>query len=318
MRLLRPRERFGLQTDWKTQAERSNTLALRIIVWIALKLGRRVARLVLLPITLYFWATSPKARLSSNQYLRRVEKFSGRPANSLSSLKHIHAFASTLLDRVYMLTGQTKYFDTRTENFFQMKKVHNQKVGGIFVGAHIGSFEALRVLGTRDPNTHELLPDLTVRMAMYAENARKITTMLEAISPDSGKFIISLGHPDAMLQIQSTIDKGEFVGMLADRHLDKTGCESISFLGESALFPTGPFRLAMVLKRPVYLMFGLYYGANRYEVHFDELALPPMPLTGGRAAQLRLWQTDYVKKLEEFCSKAPYCWFNFFDFWVDE
>jgi predicted LPLAT superfamily acyltransferase len=307
-----------LQTDWKQEGERSNALALKVIVWICLRLGRVVARWVLLLITLYFWCTSPKARAASNQYLRKVEAFTGRAPNSLSSLKHIHCFASISLDRVFMLTGQTRYFDTRTENFFQMKKVHDQKVGGIFVGAHIGSFEALRVLGTRDPVTHEKLPDLTVRMAMYAENARKIGAILEAINPESSKFIISLGHPDAMLQIQDTIDKGEFVGMLADRHLDKTGCEKISFLGESAIFPTGPFRLAMVLKRPVYLMFGLYLGSNRYEVHFDELPLPSMPAQGGRTAQMRLWQEAYVKKLEEFCTLAPYCWFNFFDFWADE
>jgi predicted LPLAT superfamily acyltransferase len=307
-----------LQPDWKQQTERSNTLALKVIIWVALRLGRTAARGLLLPITFYFWATSPKARQASNQYLRHIEKFTGRAANSLSSLKHIHAFASITLDRVFMLTGQTQYFDTRTENFFQMKTVHDQKVGGIFVGAHVGSFEALHVLGTRDPVTHAKLPELTVKMAMYADNARKISAMLEAISPDSSKFIISLGNPDAMLQIQDTVDKGEFVGMLADRYLETTGCEKISFLGAPALFPNGPFRLAMVLKRPVYLMFGLYHGGNRYEVHFDELPLPPMPPKGGRAAQLRLWQEAYVAKLEDYCALAPYNWFNFFDFWANE
>jgi predicted LPLAT superfamily acyltransferase len=307
-----------LPPDWKQQTERSNTLALKIITWVALQLGRTVARWLLLPISLYFWVTSPKARRASNQYLRRIEKFTDRKANSLSSLKHIHAFASMTLDRVFMLTGQTQYFDTRTENFFQMKTVHDQKVGGIFVGAHVGSFEALHVLGTRDPVTHDKLPELTVKMAMYADNARKIGAMLEAISPDSSKFIISLGNPDAMLQIQDTVDKGEFVGMLADRYLDATGCEKISFLGAPALFPNGPFRLAMVLKRPVYLMFGLYHGGNRYEVHFDELPLPKMPDKGGRSAQLRLWQEAYVAKLESYCALAPYNWFNFFDFWANE
>jgi predicted LPLAT superfamily acyltransferase len=307
-----------LQPDWKQQTERSNTLALKIIIWVALRLGRTAARWLLLPITLYFWATAPKARRASNQYLRQIEKFTGRPAKSLSSLKHIHAFASITLDRVFMLTGQTQHFDTRTKNFLQMKNVHDQKIGGIFVGAHVGSFEALHVLGTRDPVTHEKLPELTVKMAMYADNARKISAMLEAINPDSSKFIISLGNPDAMLQIQDTVDKGEFVGMLADRYLEASGCEKIAFLGIPALFPNGPFRLAMVLKRPVFLMFGLYYGDNRYEVHFDELPLPQMPDSGGRAAQLRLWQEAYVAKLESYCALAPYNWFNFFDFWADE
>lgn len=304
--------------NWQTEQERSNAFAMRLLVWVALHLGRTVAQWFLFPITFYFWATSPKVRAASAQYLRKVEASLGLSVGKLSTLKHIHTFSVIVLDRVFMLSGQTHRFNTYIHNFDQMKAVHDRGEGGLFVGAHLGSFEALRVLGTRNPANDQMLPKLIVRMAMYAENARKINNMLAAINPEATQYVISLGQADSMLQLQATIDKGEFVGMLADRHV---GAQSekqlnvISFLGEDARFPDGPFRLAMVLKRPVFLMFGLYRGGNRYEIFFEELPMPESTGPRNRSAQLASWQKAYVARVEYYCRLAPYNWFNFYDFW---
>lgn len=320
--------------NWQTERERSNPFAMRMLVWVALHLGRTVTQCFLWPITFYFWATSPKARAASAQYLRKVETSLDLPAGKLSTLKHIHTFSVIVLDRVFMLSGQTDRFNTFIHNFDQMKAVHDRGEGGLFVGAHLGSFEALRVLGTRNPTNDQKLPKLIVRMAMYEENARKINHMLAAINPEATQYVIPLGQPDSMLQLQNTIDRGEFVGMLADRHIEPRGAQRsgrqsehsnqlhsdkqlnlVSFLGEPAQFADGPFRLAMVLKRPVFLMFGLYRGGNRYEIFFEEL--PPPESTGprNRGAQLASWQKAYVERVEYYCRLAPYNWFNFYDFW---
>lgn len=303
---------------WQTEQERSNAFAMKMLVWVALHLGRNVAQLFLLPITFYFWATSPKARAASAQYLRKVEASLDLPTGKLSTFKHIHTFSVIVLDRVFMLSGQTHRFDTYIHNFDQMKAVHDRGEGGLFVGAHLGSFEALRVLGTRNPANDQMLPKLIVRMAMYEENARKINRMLDAINPEANQYVVSLGQANSMLQLQATIDKGEFVGMLADRHVgaqsDKQ-LNEIPFLGETAMFPDGPFRLAMVLKRPVFLMFGLYRGGNRYEIFFEELLLPEPCGPRNRSAQLASWQRAYVERVEHYCRLAPYNWFNFYDFW---
>jgi predicted LPLAT superfamily acyltransferase len=304
--------------NWQTEQERSNAFAMKMLVWVALHLGRNIAQLFLVPITFYFWATSPKARAASAQYLRKVEASLDLPTGKLSTLKHIHTFSVIVLDRVFMLSGQTNRFNTYIHNFDQMKAVHDRGEGGLFVGAHLGSFEALWGVGTHNPAKEQTLPKLIVRMAMYEENARKINRMLEAINPEATQYVISLGQANSMLQLQATIDKGEFVGMLADRHVgtqsDKQ-LNAISFLGEAAVFPDGPFRLAMVLKRPVFLMFGLYRGGNRYEIFFEELLMPESVGPRNRSAQLASWQHAYVERVEHYCRLAPYNWFNFYDFW---
>ncbi len=312
--------------NWQTEQERSNPFAMKMLVWVALHLGRTAAQCFLLPITLYFWASSPKVRAASAQYLRKVEASLDLPVGKLSTLKHIHTFSVIVLDRVFMLSGQTDRFNTFIHNFDQMKAVHDRGEGGLFVGAHLGSFEALRVLGTRNPVNDQMLPKLIVRMAMYEENARQINHMLAAINPEATQYVIPLGQADSMLQLQNTIDKGEFVGMLADRHIESRSepqkraqsdkrLNAISFLGEPAQFADGPFRLAMVLKRPVFLMFGLYRGGNRYEIFFEELLRPESTGPRNRGAQLASWQKAYVERVEYYCRLAPYNWFNFYDFW---
>ena len=50
-----------LTQEWASRPERGALPALKLGVWIALRLGRRGARFFLYPICLYFLASSPAA-----------------------------------------------------------------------------------------------------------------------------------------------------------------------------------------------------------------------------------------------------------------
>ena len=90
---------------------------------------------------------------------------------------------------------------------------------------------------------------------------------------------------------------------------------SAPFLGENAQFPTAPFRIALMLKRPVVLMLGLYRGGNRYELHFEQLFDPVGVDRARRQAMIEAAVSTYAARLEHYCRQAPYNWFNFYDFW---
>ena len=62
-------------------------------------------------------------------------------------------------------------------------------------------------------------------------------------------------------------------------------------------------------------MTGLYLGGNRYAIHFDPLADFSAVHSGQRNAALEAAIHRYAELLERYCRKAPYNWFNFFDFW---
>ena len=82
---------------WAAQAERSNAHTLRLMRWIATTLGRRISRLVLHPITLYFLLFGGAAARGSAGYLGRVL---GRAPRWNERYRHVHHFAATILDRV--------------------------------------------------------------------------------------------------------------------------------------------------------------------------------------------------------------------------
>ncbi|MEO5882797.1 MAG: acyl-CoA synthetase, partial [Caldimonas sp.] len=86
-------------TGWKAKAERGSAALIHLIAWLARAVGRPACRLLLYPIVLYFFVTDGTARRASREFLTRAE---ARPARWSDVFAHIHSFAATLLDRVYM------------------------------------------------------------------------------------------------------------------------------------------------------------------------------------------------------------------------
>lgn len=291
---------------WRNKPERSNLLALRLIVWIALTLGRPAARAFLYPICLYFYLFSRDARHASSQYLRKVLP---REPRILDNLRHFHTFAATILDRVFLLNSRFDKFVVEAHMDEATQSLISQTQGCILLGAHFGSFEIMHAYA------HEIDAP-PANMVMYEHNARKLNHVLQAINPHLQQQIIGLGHIDSMLKVEEALQRGEFIGILADRGLEQGGASlACDFLGAPANFPSGPFRMAFILKQPVILMAGIYRGANRYDLYFEQIidvhTLTSLP----RAEALALAMQKYASGLERHCRNAPYNWFNFYDFW---
>ena len=300
--------------DWAEARERSNLLTLRLMAWIAVHLGRRVARWVLHPITLYFLIVNGKARRASRAYLTRALQ---RPALTRDVYRHIHHFASTILDRVYFLQERFDQFDVRATGADTMHALLDRGEGVMLAGAHLGSFEALRASAQGR--------GVRVAMLMYEDNARLINATLAAVAPNAQLHTIALGRPGAMLSLRRWLDDGGLAGLLADRTLpgpsERSRALQLDFLGRPARFSDGPFRLAAMLRRPVYFMAGLYEGGNRYEMRFVELAdfRADAPTDGqGTDQRVRAALERYVALIESLCVESPYNWFNFYDFWADD
>lgn len=300
--------------DWTAARERSNLLALRTIAWIATHLGRNAARVVLHPITLYFLVFSPAARRHSARYLARVL---GRAPGWRDRYRHLHAFASVALDRIWFVSGRMDVFDIGITGNERVEESMAEGRGAFLLGAHIGSFEALHAVGIRHHG-------LRVAMVMYPHNARMIHSVLKAIAPDFELGIIPIGQRGSTLAIRDWLDNGGLAGLLGDRFVPsddgRGGVVTRPFLGRPAQFSDGPLRLAMLLKRRVIFMVGLYHGGNRYEVRFQALAdfRQPPAEPAAREQLVAEGVARYVSVLESLCRELPYNWFNFHDFWLED
>jgi len=291
--------------DWAGRPERGSRTLLRIMAYLSLALGRRPCRAALYGIAGYFFLFAPTARRESRRYLRRAL---GREPGARERFRHLLYFATAIHDRVYLIDGRYDAFSITVEGESIVRERLASGDGAFLMGAHLGSFEVIGSVGRRQPG-------LTVAMAMYEDNARKINEILGAIKPAVKPDIISLGHLDAMLRIAGKLDEGAFVGMLADRTLGEEAVQAVTLLGYPARLPLGPMRAAALLRRPVIFMAGLYRGANRYHVVFETIADFSSTAPKARDAAVRNAVERYAALLERYCRSDPYNWFNFFDFW---
>lgn len=290
---------------WRRAPERSNVALLRCMVAIACHLGRPAARALLPFICLYFMVFSRGTRAASTLWLTRAL---GRPPRWRDTYRHYHAFAATLLDRVFLLQDRLSRFQVEFVADPESLALFRSGRGVLLMGAHMGSFEVTRTLG-------RIIGAVRVRMVMYAENAHKVNGVLHALNPALADDVILLDRPDAMLRVEESLEVGDAVGVLADRVLGDEPVARVPFLGVPAPFPLGPFRMAAILGAPVVQMVGLYRGGNRYTVHLAFLAdfrgIPRQE----RSAAMAQAQARYVGRLEEWAREAPYNGFNFFDQW---
>ena len=291
---------------WLAQREGGSTIAMRALVGVSLALGRRAGRLFLYPICAYFVLFSRGTRRASADYLRRVL---GRRPRLAEVMRHYHTYASTIHDRVYLRAGRYEHFDVRLEAPPALLAGLRAGRGGILLGSHLGSFEILRAAGLAEGAP-------PVNMLMHVEGGEKLNRVLDALAPQAAPRVIPLGHPGSLLRAQECLERGEIVGILADRGLhDEREC-NCEFLGAPARFPLGPLLLAGLLQAPVILAFGLYRGGRRYEVKLEPFAERIELDRRDREGSLRPWVERYAARLEHHCRESPYNWFNFYDFWA--
>lgn len=312
--------------DWTRMPERSNMLALRFICWVALTFGRRATRWLLPPVCAYFLVFAPAQRRHVMRYLRRAI---GPRAGWLDAYRLFHSFASTVLDRTYLLRGRLDLFDVRVTGHAPVEAEAVAGRGAFLIGAHFGSFEALGACKQQSADQEAL----RVAMLMFTGNARRIVAILDAISvPAMRPHVIALGQPHSMLALRDWLDGGGLGGMLADRTMPaddgpsapprehRGGTVMVPFLGRPAAFNDGPFRLAAMLRRQVFFMAGVYLGGGRYDVTFDPLMdfSERVKDPAERERRIRTAVEAYVARLEALCRAHPYNWFNFHDFWLED
>jgi len=290
---------------WATEPERGSRAAMHFVTWLALRLGRGATRWLLIPLSLYFLAFAPRARRASRAFLGRAL---GRRAGGADVLRNFHAFAATLHDRIYLLSGRLEELDITLDGAAPLEAILDQGRGCILLGSHLGSFEALRALGRHV--THH-----PVNIVMHQGVTRNTDAVLDSLAPELKARVIQPGRPETMLRIKECLERGEIVGILGDRPFGSEKTALCPFLGVPARFPHGPLRLALTLEAPVVLFFGLYQGENRYRICLEVLADRPAAAREARAGAAARWVERYVQRLEHYARVAPYNWFNFYDFW---
>lgn len=223
--------------------------------------------------------------------------------------RHFYYFACVALDRIFFLTGKHAAFDVTVNNAEVLHQYLDSGRACLLLGGHMGSFEVLRVLGG--------VKGLDISILMYEENAKQIKSVISMLNPELAQKVVAIGQPQTLLKVKELADDGELIGILGDRLKQGDKFSQCTFLGRSARFPTGAMTLALALDIPVVFGAALYRGGNRYEIFFEELKIPAQVQRRERMDVVNRLTCEYVSRLEFYCKRDPYNWFNFYDIWAD-
>ncbi len=296
-----------MKQQWLDRPEAGSAFGYRLMATFARLCGRKAARLVLFPITVFFLLRRGPERRAARKYL---ELALGRKPTLLDIAKQFYCFAAVILDRLFLLSESFKRFDIQVHGLDELRAQWAKQQGVLVFGSHLGSFDALRVLGT-------IRKDVKVRVVLDTEQNPALTRFLNTFNPELARSIINARQDGTVtaLAIKEALDEASLVTLLVDRARPGNQVTLVDFLGKQAPFPTGPWQIAAALKVPVVLCFGLYKGGNRYELHFEVFAETLRVERTDREASLNAILQRYADRLAHYARGAPYNWFNFYDFW---
>ena len=295
-----------MSTGWQNRSEAGLSGGLRFTAWVALKLGRPSLTFILYFIAFYFLLVRKAERQASRKFLERI---TGSRVSIWKVYKHFLTFAQVTADRIYFLVGRSDIVSVRIDGAENIDRYVAQGRGCVMLGSHLGNMEAARDTARKDQA-------VDIRMVLDRAVSGKLIKRLEAINPNFGHLLIDAGQPAAKLglTIGDALKQGDSVGFLGDRYRPGDRTVLCDFMGRPARFPVGPLLIASVLRAPVVIVFSLYVKGT-YEVicepFSDSFHLPRK----GREQALQEHVQRYADRLSFHAERAPYNWFNFYDFW---
>ncbi|RJX30795.1 MAG: glycosyltransferase family 2 protein [Oxalobacter sp.] len=302
------------QTHWSRLSERGSTLGMQIVYYCYQLIGERAALWLLYPIVAYFYLTSPRTRHASLDYLRKVHAHSqiqGRAPNQVDVFRHMLAFAQSGLDKLAAWMGKTSSLRVDVPNLPAFQELVASGQGALFIGAHLGNLEMSRAL-SRD------LQGVKINAIVFSNHAQRFHEMLMRINPEYNLNLIQVSQigPDTVIHLREKINHGEMVFIVGDRTppAENGRVTTVDFFDAPTPFAQGPMILASFLECPVFLFFCLR-EKDKYTIYLERFADQINLPRKDRQQGLQTYLQAYAKRLETYCLKAPYQWFNFFDFW---
>lgn len=296
---------------WRREPEHGSFHALGALSWLARHAPRIVTDPLMVALALWFSVFPSRiAARGQSSYLRAAL---GRPPRFGDRFRQCLTFAHVVLDRAPLLSDGLEDFDIRPQNEETVLRRFRAGQGAVLLGAHFGSFEALRAFDRS-------LSGMRVRYLMFQDNAERATRLLEALNRDVASRVIPVADgQSAMLAVRDALESGEFVACLGDRMPTRArrGAVEVDFLGAPILVPRAPYMSAMLAGVPLILCFAPRTGRRRYEIRFLEIYDGGCVPRAARDARCRALAQDYADALAQMCRRHPYNWFNFFDIWRD-
>lgn len=302
------------QSEWHSIKEYGSQTGIKILLAAYSLGGRWLLVPCLFPVMLFFFLLRADARHASLDYLRQMHRFQPQfPAPGLRhSFYHFWTFGLALLDKFSVWMGKITRNDVTVHNTQIIDELIARGQGGVILISHLGNFEICHALSQGRKG-------MRLTILHHSHHTEKFNALLEQYSGGAHVELVQVTELDmrSAIDFSEKISRGEFIAIATDRVpiSNAQAVQPFSFLGKQALFPTGPFVLAMALQAPILTLHCIKLK-GRYHIHFDYLSVGENVPRRHRQQRLHDLMQDYIQRLETFCVKAPWQWFNFYPFWT--
>jgi predicted LPLAT superfamily acyltransferase len=290
---------------WQGKSK-GNTAGYKIFVFLMKTLGLIPAYFILRLVAFYYFLFS-KQSTKSILYFYKVRLKLGTFKSYIILYSNYYRFGQTLIDKVAIMANIPTNFTFDFEGEHYLKEMVALKKGGLLLSAHVGNWEAAGHLLERI--------NARINIVMYDGEDAQIKKYINSVTVEKTFNIIFIHRNDLshIFKINEALSKGELVCMHADRFISGNKTLTNPFLDEEALFPEGPYLLALKLKVPVAFVYAFKESNKHYRLFSTELKY--FNQANGDTSKTILNQ--YTQSLEEMVKRYPEQWFNYYDFWKE-
>ncbi|GHV83857.1 hypothetical protein AGMMS50212_11970 [Spirochaetia bacterium] len=309
---------------WAAQREKTLGLwQLKLVLLFVKFLPPSFCRACAFIVSFFYFCFSKKVRIESRRFFKYVTLFTNSKERH-SVYKHILSFSLTLIEKIETWSGREDTVDIEYQNddIYDLVQNLENKKGALLICSHIGNSEMLRACACL--NKTAVSHQFPIVSITYFSVTPYFNQILKKINPASNNQLISADeiNPGTLITLSATIEKGGLVVIAGDRTPVSSNDRTLefSFLGKKASFPLGAFLIASLLDAPTYFIFALRKDISlatplyRMNVHKSKISFD----CGRNERKTRINELagNFVSYLEEYCTKEPYQWYNFYDFWA--
>jgi predicted LPLAT superfamily acyltransferase len=313
--ILANRRRAVSNRHWSSLTERGMEWGIAFLAGCYRWFGRTACRVAMATVVLYFYLTDAPRRHVSRAFLTRALALGHPPRRPglLDPLRHYLDFAEKMLETFAAWVGGIPASAMRTDDAAVIAAAQADPRGALLIVSHLGNADLSRAL-LGGPRQRRLT---VLTHTRYAEHYNRV---LKRFQPEAATNLLQVTEigPDTGVLLQERIARGEWVAIAGDRTPVGGGgrVSRVSFLGAPAAFSSGPYILAHLLGCPVYLLFCLR-EKDGYRLYFEPFASRIELPRAEREAALAEHVRRYAARLAYFAKRAPFQWYNFFDFWAE-
>ena len=280
---------------------RGTVLGYKIFVFFIKKAGIKSAYFILYFVATYYFIFLKKSNKAIFYYFKERLGHSYFKSKKMVFMSY-YTFGQTILDKVSISSGMQNRFTYEFDGVEILKKLLEEKKGGVLISAHIGNFEIAEHFFS------EIDVDFQINLVTADLEHSSIKNYLEKKSKKSSiKLILIKDDLSHIFEINAALARNELVCFTGDRYFEGVKSLSEELLGQEAKFPAGPFLIASRLKVPVVFVYVMKEKNLHYHLYTREAQVNHR----NEKALLK----EYTQSLESMLKEYPLQWFNYFDFW---